>query len=165
MIPPVREQQVLLSLSYLWGTYHVIYFFFTLVEVNIHKCKSATITCNVAALFNLYELLRPQLKDKRLWWDRPSNVIKKCSCKLYYLTDEGWTWYGVQCTVYVCAGVIVNWCLCGYVKLSIVATQLLCLMLVLGFAGGKKEKNDCGSASGSHEGESTGCLYFRKSFS
>lgn len=116
------------------------YFFFTLVEVNIHKCKSATITCNVAALFNLYELLRPQLKDKRQWWDRPSNVIKRCSCKLYYLTDEGWTWYGAQCTVYVCAGVIVNWCLCGYVKLSIVATQLLCLMLVLGFAEKKKRK-------------------------
>lgn len=33
------------------------------------------------------------------------------------------------------------------------------------FCREKKEKNDCGSASGSHEGESTGCLYFRKSLS
>lgn len=36
----------------------------------------------------------------------------------------------------------------GYFKLSVMATQLLCVMLVLDFAG-KKEKNDGESGSGS----------------
>lgn len=49
------------------------------------------------------------------------------------------------------------WCGCelmyarifGCGKLSIMATQLLCLMLVLGFAGKKRMKNDCGTDFGS----------------
>lgn len=76
--------------------------------------------------------------------------------------DEGRMWYGNQSTEYVCAGVDVNkntWVRQtvnhGYTFAVPDASARFCRK--------KKEKNDCGSDSGSHKDESTGCLNFRES--